>query len=354
LTYEQAEAVRQAPGQSSAAAPGANLLEVRDLSVSFRLERNTIYAVQGLSLQVRAGERVGVVGESGSGKSVSALAMMRMVPSPGKITGGEIVFEDRDILRLAPAAMRHVRGGQIGMIPQNPLSSLNPVITIESHFLEVLSLHLGLGKQQARERAVDLLRSVGIPDPAKRIHEYPHRLSGGQRQRVIIALAMACEPRLLIADEPTTALDVTIQAQILELFDSLVERSNLGAILITHNLGIVAGHCDRVVVMYAGRVMETATVFDLFDRPSHPYTVGLLRCVPRLTEKRSRVFEVIPGLPPQVTQISPGCPFAPRCQRATDRCRTETPPLSELAPAHSIACWNPVDGGAQDATRTAS
>jgi oligopeptide/dipeptide ABC transporter ATP-binding protein len=323
------------------------LLEVRDLQVSFRLERNTIYAVQGLSLQVRAGERVGVVGESGSGKSVSALAVMQMVPSPGQITGGEIVFEGRDLLHLSPSAMRHIRGGQVGMIPQNPLTSLNPVITIESHFQEVLSLHLGLNKQQARERAVELLGSVGIPHPATRLHEYPHRLSGGQRQRVIIALAMACQPRLLIADEPTTALDVTIQAQILELIDDLVESSNLGAILITHNLGIVAGHCDRVVVMYAGRVMETATVLDLFDHPSHPYTVGLLRCVPRLSATRSRAFAAIPGLPPQVTQLREGCPFAPRCERATDKCRVETPPLEENAPSHSIACWHPVDSGAK-------
>jgi oligopeptide/dipeptide ABC transporter ATP-binding protein len=342
------ELVGTVPGTSTGpdrGEPGVPLLEVRDLQVSFRLEHNTIYAVQGLSLQVRAGERVGVVGESGSGKSVSALSVMRMVPSPGRITGGEVVFEGRDLLGLSPAAMRHIRGGQVGMIPQNPLTSLNPVITIESHFQEVLSLHLGLNRHQARDRAVELLTSVGIPHPATRLHEYPHRLSGGQRQRVIIALAMACQPRLLIADEPTTALDVTIQAQILELIDDLVERSNLGAILITHNLGIVAGHCDRVVVMYAGRVMETATVLDLFDHPSHPYTVGLLRCVPRLAATRSRAFAAIPGLPPQVTQLRQGCPFAPRCQRATDRCRAETPPLEEIAPAHSIACWNPVDSG---------
>jgi len=319
------------------------LLEVRDLQVSFKLERSTIYAVQGLSLGVRAGERVGVVGESGSGKSVSALSVMRMVPSPGRITGGEVIFEGRDLLRVSSGAMRGVRGGQIGLIPQNPLTSLNPVITIEAHFHEVLSLHLGLNKHQASERAVDLLRSVGIPDPAKRVHEYPHRLSGGQRQRVIIALAIACQPRLLIADEPTTALDVTIQAQILELIDGLVERLDLGAILITHNLGIVAGHCDRVVVMYAGRVMEAATVLDLFDHPSHPYTVGLLRCVPRLTATRERVFAAIPGLPPQVTKLAKGCPFAPRCERATDQCRTETPLLEEIAPAHWIACWNPVE-----------
>ncbi len=343
MTDERLQAISASPAPTNGSGKGTMLLEVRNLNVSFRLERSTIYAVRGLSLSVRAGERVGVVGESGSGKSVSAQAVMRMVPLPGRITAGEIVYKGRDLLRLSTADMRHVRGAQIGMIPQNPLSSLNPVITIGSHFREVLSLHLGLNKQQSGERAIELLRSVGIPDPATRTREYPHRLSGGQRQRVIIALAMACQPRVLIADEPTTALDVTIQAQILELIDDLVERSDLGAILITHNLGIVAGHCDRVVVMYAGRVMETATVLDLFDHPTHPYTVGLLRCVPRLTATRSRLFETIPGLPPQVTQRTEGCPFAPRCDRASDRCRTETPPLEEIAPAHSIACWNPVE-----------
>jgi oligopeptide/dipeptide ABC transporter ATP-binding protein len=321
---------------------GGPLLDVRDLQVSFKLERSTVYAVQGLSLQVQAGERLGVVGESGSGKSISALSIMDMVPSPGNITGGEITFAGQNIRNLPHSRMRHIRGGQIGMIPQNPLTSLNPVLTVQSHFQEVLSLHLDLTGDAAHERTVELLRSVGIPDPATRMREYPHRLSGGQRQRVMIALAMACEPRLLIAEEPTTALDVTIQAQILELFDDLVESSNLGAILITHNLGIVASHCDRVVVMYAGRVMESATVMDLFARPSHPYTLGLLRCVPRLTATRSRVFHAIPGLPPQVTKVVEGCPFAPRCERATDQCRTETPPLEEIGSGHTIACWHPV------------
>ena len=338
-------------------APGAGesapLLEIRDLQVSFRLERSVIYAVQGFTMQVRAGERVGVVGESGSGKSVSALSVMQMVPSPGRITGGQVLFEGRDLLRLSPGEMRSVRGGQVGLIPQNPLTSLNPVLTVEAHFREVLSLHVGLDRNQSRGRAIDLLRSVGIPDPAKRVREYPHRLSGGQRQRVIIALAMACQPRLLIADEPTTALDVTIQAQILELIDDLVERSRLGAVLITHNLGIVAAHCDRVVVMYAGRVMESASVVDLFDAPSHPYTVGLLRCVPRLTATRSGVFETIPGQPPQVTQQRQGCPFAPRCDRASDKCRTDTPPLLELTPGHSTACWHPVATGPVAAPLTA-
>jgi len=318
------------------------LLELRDLHVSFELERSTVYAVQGLTLQVRAGERLGVVGESGSGKSVSALSIMQMVPSPGRITDGEIVFAGEDLRSMSASQMRRIRGGQIGMIPQNPLTSLNPVLTVEAHLQEVLRLHLGLTRREGSERTVELLRSVGIPDPETRMHEYPHRLSGGQRQRIMIALAMACAPKLLIADEPTTALDVTIQAQILDLFDDLVDTANLGAILITHNLGIVAGHCDRVVVMYAGRVMETASVPDLFARPAHPYTLGLLRCVPRLTARRSRVFHAIPGAPPQVTQLAEGCPFAPRCERATDQCRSQTPPLEEFRTNHAIACWHPV------------
>ena len=331
----------------ASAAEGPALLEVRNLHVSFKMEYNTIYAVQGLNLAVRAGERVGMVGESGSGKSISALSIMQMVPPPGRITAGEIYFDGQELVGLSRKRMRRVRGGQIGMIPQNPLTSLNPVLTVEDHFQEVLSLHVGLNKEQSRTRTIDLLTSVGIPDPATRMGEYPHRLSGGQRQRVIIALAMACQPHILIADEPTTALDVTIQAQILELFDDLVTRSNLGAILITHNLGIVAGHCDRVLVMYAGRVMETATVLDLFDHPAHPYTLGLLRCVPRIATTRSRTFHSIPGLPPRVTEIAEGCPFAPRCERASDRCRTDTPPIEEIAPGHAIACWHPVIGEAE-------
>jgi oligopeptide/dipeptide ABC transporter ATP-binding protein len=340
--------VEDQPLQSAAPGSGgdvtAPLLQVRDLHVSFKMEYNTIYAVQGLNLDIAAGERVGMVGESGSGKSISALSIMQMVPSPGQITKGQITFAGQELVGLSRKRMRRVRGGQIGMIPQNPLTSLNPVLTVEDHFQEVLSLHLGLNKEQGRARTIDLLRSVGIPDPETRIGEYPHRLSGGQRQRVMIALAMACEPQILIADEPTTALDVTIQAQILELFDDLVTRSNLGAVLITHNLGIVAGHCDRVVVMYAGRVMEAASVFDLFDRPAHPYTHGLLRCVPRLKAERSRTFHSIPGLPPRVTELVAGCPFAPRCERASDRCRSETPPTEEIGPGHAIACWHPYVG----------
>ena len=330
------------PGVGRAKAP---LLAVRDLRVSFPLRQNTIYAVQGLTMHVDAGERLGVVGESGSGKSVTALSIMRMVPWPGRYDDGQVLFDGQELLHLPESRLTHVRGRQIAMISQNPLASLNPVLTVEAHFREVLSLHLGLSGAAAHTRIVELLRSVGIPDPATRMREYPHRLSGGQRQRVMIALAMACQPRLLIADEPTTALDVTIQAQILELIDGLVRNANIGSILITHNLGIVAGHCDRVVVMYAGRVMEAATVDDLFARPTHPYTVGLLRCVPRLMRKRTRSFYAIPGLPPQVTRVVTGCPFAPRCERATDQCVTETPPLEEFLPGHPVACWHPVTDG---------
>lgn len=330
--------------------PGAQpeLLRIDDLHVSFPLERRTVYAVRGLDLTVRAGERLGVVGESGSGKSVSAAAIARMVPEPGRISAGRITFDGTDVMGLSEQGVRRLRGGQIGMIPQSPLTSMNPVITIEAHFQEVLGLHLGLSRAESADRTVELLRSVGIPDPASRMRGYQHQLSGGMRQRVMIALAIACEPRLLIADEPTTALDVTIQAQILELFDKLVTESDLAAILITHNLGIVAGHCDRVVVMYAGKVMETAAAQDLFARPSHPYTLGLLRCVPRLTAARTRVFAAIPGTPPRVTEDAPGCPFAPRCERATDICRSQTPPLEPIGSAapvggHSVACWHPVD-----------
>ncbi len=320
----------------------SKLLDVDDLHVSFKLERSVVYAVQGVSLSVEPGERVGVVGESGSGKSVTAMAILRMVADPGRITAGRIMFDGQDLMQRPLSQMHAVRGRQIGMVPQNPLSSLNPVLTVGDHFQEVLAVHLGLSGQAATARTVELLASVGMSDPVNRMREYPHRLSGGQRQRVMIALAMACEPRLLIADEPTTALDVTIQAQILKLIDGLVEDSNLGAVLITHNLGIVAGHCDRVLVMYAGRVMEAASVFDLFREPRHPYTAGLLTSVPRLTKRRTRRFNAIAGLPPQVTQIVNGCPFEPRCGQATDRCRTETPPLVEHGPGHVAACWNPL------------
>ncbi len=321
------------------AGKASTLLEVRGLHVSFKLEHSTIYAVQGLDLDVRAGERVGVVGESGSGKSISALSVMQMVPSPGRITGGEIYFDGSDLLKLAKNGMREFRGSQIGMIPQNPLTSLNPVITVEAHFREVLATHLDLDKAAARERTVELLRSVGIPDPATRMLEYPHRLSGGQRQRVMIALAMACRPRLLIADEPTTALDVTIQAQILDLLRSLQRELGMSILLITHDLGVVAETCDEVVVMYAGRVVERAATQVLFAGPRHPYTAGLLRSVPTGSHER---LQEIPGMVPPLDALPAGCKFADRCPRVAERCRAEEPALVALG-ASRVRCHFPLE-----------
>ncbi|MBX6770484.1 MAG: ABC transporter ATP-binding protein [Chloroflexi bacterium] len=318
------------------------LLTVHGLTTRFRVRDLTVYAVEGASFSVSAGETVGIVGESGSGKSVTALSIMGMIRWPGQIVGGQVFFHGEDLLRKPESAMRRLRGRFLAMIPQNPLTSLNPVLTVGDHLREVLWVHLGMGAAEANRRAVELLHRVGLPDPEQRMREYPHRLSGGQRQRVMIALAMACGPELLIADEPTTALDVTIQAQILELIDELSREARLATILITHNLGIVAGHCSRVVVMYAGRVVEAGPVDEIFARPRHPYTLGLLRCVPRLTRERTRSFYTIPGSPPIVTEPPRGCPFAPRCAFATPRCQEMTPVLEETGPEHLVACWNPV------------
>ncbi|MGH2461782.1 MAG: ABC transporter ATP-binding protein [Chloroflexota bacterium] len=326
--------------------PGSDappLLEVRDLRTRFRVRDTTVYAVEGGAFSLRAGETLGIVGESGSGKSVTALSIMGMIRWPGRIVSGQVLFHGEDLLKKPEWQMRKLRWHTIAMVPQNPLTSLNPVLTVGDHLRELLWVHLRMHAGEARERSVDLLSRVGLPDPRQRLGEYPHRMSGGQRQRVMIALAMACGPELLIADEPTTALDVTIQAQILELMAELARESNLASILITHNLGIVAGHCDQVVVMYAGRVVESAPVEEIFAHPRHPYTVGLLRCVPRLTRHRESEFHTIPGSPPTVTGLSGGCPFAPRCDRATERCRTEQPPLAGIGPGHLAACWNPVD-----------
>lgn len=322
--------------------PRSPLLEVRGLQTQFRVRDTTVYAVDGASFTLHAGEKLGVVGESGSGKSVTALSVMGMIRWPGRIVGGEIRFHGENLVGKPEGALRKLRGRQLAMIPQNPLTSLNPVLTIGDHLREVLWVHLGMPAPEADERSAQLLDRVGLPDPRQRLREYPHRLSGGQRQRVMIALAIACSPEILIADEPTTALDVTIQAQILELIDELALADNLATILITHNLGIVAGHCDRVIVMYAGRVMESAPVRELFERPRHPYTVGLLRCVPRLTAKRERVFHTIPGSPAVVTESTIGCPFADRCTNVTDLCRERAPSLIEMGADHIAACWNPV------------
>lgn len=326
-------------GQQTVSSP---LLEVRDLKTRFQVRDTSVYAVEGACLSVAVGEKLGIVGESGSGKSVTAASIMGMVRWPGRIVGGEILFHGQDLLKKSESDMRRLRGRTLALVPQNPLTSLNPVLTVGDHLREIQWVHLGLRPVQADERSVQLLARVGLPDPARRLREYPHRLSGGQRQRVMIAMAMACQPELLIADEPTTALDVTIQAQILELIDELAHESHVTTILITHNLGIVAGHCDRVVVMYAGRVVESAPVDEIFENPQHPYTVGLLACVPRLTAQRQRTFYAIPGAPPVVTEATTGCPFAPRCANATSVCWESGPGLTAMGPDHLAACWNPV------------
>jgi oligopeptide/dipeptide ABC transporter ATP-binding protein len=324
------------------------LLEVRDLQTRFRVRDTTVYAVQGASFAVDSGQTLGIVGESGSGKSVTAASIMGMVRWPGRIAGGQILFRGDDLLKKSEGEMRRLRGRVLSLVPQNPLTSLNPVLTVGDHLREIQWVHLGLGRAEADARSINLLARVGLPDPARRLREYPHRLSGGQRQRVMIAMAMACGPELLIADEPTTALDVTIQAQILELIDELARESHLTTILITHNLGIVAGHCDRVVVMYAGRVVETAPVDEIFAHPRHPYTVGLLACVPRLTAHRQRIFTAIPGTPPVVTEPMAGCPFAPRCANVTSVCWDTGPELTPMGPDHVAACWNPVGDASPD------
>jgi oligopeptide/dipeptide ABC transporter ATP-binding protein len=335
------------PSDRSAATAAAPLLEVKGLKTRFRVRDTTVYSVEGASLQLNAGEKLGVVGESGSGKSVTALSIMGMIRHPGRIVDGQILFHGEDLTKKSESDLRKIRGRVIAMVPQNPLTSMNPVLTVGDHLREVLWVHLGMSPEKADERSIGLLRRVGLPDAAQRLREYPHRLSGGQRQRVMIAMAMACGPELLIADEPTTALDVTIQAQILDLIDELARESNLATILITHNLGIVAGHCDRVVVMYAGRVVESAPVDEIFAHPRHPYTQGLLDCVPRLTRHRERTFQTIPGSPPTVTEPFGGCPFAARCGSVTATCWDNPPPLTPMGPDHVAACWNPVNVAAR-------
>jgi oligopeptide transport system ATP-binding protein len=320
---------------------GENLLEVQDLKVYFKVKAGRVRAVDGVSFAIKPGEKVGVVGESGCGKSVTALSIMRLVAQPpGEYAGGSLLFEDQDLLELPESAMRKIRGGQIGMIFQDPMTSLNPTMTVGKQIAEGLRIHLKLNNDQALIRAVSLLEQVGIPDAATRANAYPHQFSGGMRQRVMIAIALACNPKLLIADEPTTALDVTVQAQILELINGVCNEFGTAVILITHDLGVVAGMTDRVVVMYAGKVVETAPTSELFANPRHPYTLGLLSSVPRLDEKRSSELKTIEGAPPDLLKPPPGCPFMPRCAFARGICRT-MPPLDPVAgnAAHRKACW---------------
>jgi len=315
------------------------LLRVRDLRTYFDEDERVVRAVDGVSFELRRGETLGIVGESGSGKSVTSLSIMRLVPSPpGRIASGEITFDGRSLLTAPAAEMRAVRGRRIAMIFQDPMTSLNPFMRIGPQLAEVTRLHLGHSPSEARAHAVRMLERVGIPDPARRVDEYPHQFSGGMRQRVMIAMALSCEPALLIADEPTTALDVTIQAQILELIGQLRRDIGTSVILITHDLGVVAGMADRVVVMYAGKVFESAATDDLFARPANPYTKGLLLSVPNPAAEEGRALYQIPGLPPDVAHLPPGCPFAPRCERAQAICRSEFPPFVEVAPAHHSLC----------------
>ncbi|OGK91099.1 MAG: peptide ABC transporter ATP-binding protein [Candidatus Rokubacteria bacterium GWC2_70_24] len=316
------------------------LLDVRDLQTQFATSGGIVRAVDGVSWDVQAGETVALVGESGCGKSVSALSVMRLVAAPaGRIVGGEILFKGRDLLTLSEDEMRRIRGREITMIFQEPMTSLNPVLTIGRQVTETLEIHLEMTPAQSRTRAAEILALVGIADPERRLRQYPHQFSGGMRQRIMIAMALACNPALILADEPTTALDVTIQAQILELLKDLSRKLGVAMLIITHNLGVVARYADRVNVMYAGRIVERGTAREIYANPRHPYTLGLLRSVPRLDEPKKAKLAPIPGQPPDLTRLPPGCAFAPRCSYAIDRCRLEQPPLEAVAPDHLSACW---------------
>ncbi len=322
----------------------APLLEVQDLQTFFHAEGTVARAVDGVSFTVGAGETLAIVGESGSGKSVTSLSIMRLVPiPPGEIAGGRVLFRGRDLLALPEPEMRHIRGNEIGMIFQEPMSSLNPLLTVGEQIAEVVRLHQGLGRNAARQRAIQMLGRVNIPDPERRAREYPHRLSGGMRQRVMIAMALACRPALLIADEPTTALDVTIQAQILHLIRALQIEMSMSVLFITHNLGVVAQVADRVAVMYAGRIVEQGDVRTVFAAPLHPYTRALLRSIPRVEavgRDPSRRLLSIPGQVPSPVALPPGCSYAPRCPLADEVCRTAMPPLAEVIAGHDVRCYH--------------
>jgi oligopeptide/dipeptide ABC transporter ATP-binding protein len=317
-------------------------LSVEGLRVEFWTQRGTVHAVNGVSFEIAAGETLGIVGESGCGKSVTSLAILGILPRAGRVTGGRAVFEGRDLIGRPDRELRQIRGRDIAMIFQDPMTSLNPVLTIGRQIRESIETHFGLDRKQAERRVVELLEQVGIPEARRRAGDYPHQFSGGMRQRAMIAMALACEPKLLIADEPTTALDVTIQAQILDLLRALVAERDTALVLITHDLGVVAGMCERVHVMYGGMVMETGSAEDVFRSPRHPYTLGLLQSVPRLDTPRGRKLQPIEGAPRDMLRPPSACPFAPRCAYEVDRSRQEVPPLVEVAPGHKVACFNPV------------
>jgi oligopeptide transport system ATP-binding protein len=315
------------------------LLEIHDLHTHFHTRDGVVKSVNGVSFSVRRGETLGIVGESGSGKSVTSLSIMRLVPSPpGTIAAGRILFAGTNLLDLSEARMRQVRGNRLAMIFQDPMTSLNPVLTVGRQITELLELHLHLSRKEARTRAVELLTMVGIPGAARRLGDYPHQFSGGMRQRVMIAMALSCNPELLIADEPTTALDVTIQAQILELINNLKEHLHTAVILITHDLGVVAGMTDRMLVMYAGRVVEEGKTSDIFANPRMPYTIGLLRSIPRLDEEQGHTLSPIRGLPPDLIDLPQVCPFSARCDYVQEACMQQVPPLRTVGDDHKAAC----------------
>jgi oligopeptide transport system ATP-binding protein len=318
----------------------ATLLEVKGLETQFFTQDGVVHAVNGISYTLDEGETLAIVGESGCGKSVSVMSLIRLIPiPPGKVVAGEVWFDGKDLTKLSNDEIRQVRGNRIAMIFQDPMTSLNPVLTIGKQLTEAMQLHLGMDKAQSRKRAVELLELVGIPGADKRLDEYPHQFSGGMRQRVMIAMGLSCNPQLLIADEPTTALDVTIQAQIVDLVKELKEKIGMAIIWITHDLGVVAGIAERVIVMYAGLIVEEAEVHDLYGKPLHPYTLGLLKSMPRLDLGKDEKLIPINGLPPDLVDFPEGCPFAARCVYRVDRCLTENPPIEYVTPTHRVACW---------------
>jgi oligopeptide transport system ATP-binding protein len=324
----------------------SRLLEVKGLETRFFTQDGVVHAVNGISYYLDEGETLAIVGESGCGKSVSVMSLLRLIPQPpGKITGGEVWFEGKDLLKLSDDEIRQVRGNRIAMIFQDPMTSLNPVLTIGYQISEALILHMGMDKAAARKRSVELLELVGIPKAADRLDDYPHQFSGGMRQRVMIAMGLSCNPQLLIADEPTTALDVTIQAQITDLVKRLRDEIGMAIIWITHDLGVVAGLANRMIVMYAGFIVEESPVKELYANPRHPYTIGLLGSLPRLDAQRSHRLTSIEGLPPDLIDLPAGCPFYIRCHYHIDRCAVENPKLDPVAPGHRIACWVDVSTG---------
>jgi peptide/nickel transport system ATP-binding protein len=315
-----------------------NLVEIKDLFIEYRTDEAVIHAVNGVSLNVKKGETIGLVGETGAGKTTIARAIMRILQTPpAKFCGGQIIFDGEDIMEKSEREMRKIRGNKIAMIFQDPMTALNPIETVGSQIAETISIHNKISKADAEKRACDMLEMVGIP--MERYHEYPHQFSGGMKQRVVIAMALACNPELLLADEPTTALDVTIQAQVLEMMQTLKERLGTSVVLITHDLGVVAEVCETVAVAYAGEIVEYGTVEDIFDRTAHPYTVGLFGSLPKLDSEERRL-KPIKGLMPDPSNLPVGCPFSERCPLATERCRTERPPQYELSPGHTVKCFH--------------